>query len=164
MGLREDVDELKELMKKDKLKEKKFKIPFGRKVGKGQRRKNFVTVLIIYENGTIEFKKYKIEDQVIMHDLIPRLAASGYVTFFKGNPFIILPNWSVEPFSPLEHYQKSLINGTNNVGMKLLLAKMQSSTIADKKQMPGWIKWVIGLGLAAVIGYALITGGGGKSA
>jgi hypothetical protein len=159
--IQDDIKELKELIRKQtEEKGKGFKLPFGKKVGKAQKRKNYVTVLILYENGMLDFKKYQIEDQTIMHDIIPRLASAGHVMYWKKNPFIILPNWSVEPFSPLEHYQKSLLSGSNSIGYKLLLAKMLREQINAKKPVSGIVKWIIGIGLAAIIGYALITGGG----
>lgn len=163
MGLSEDVKELKERIATNQLEEteKKFKFPFGKKVGKGQRKKNFVTILLLNENGVYEFKKYQITDQTILHDAIPRLASAGHVMFDKkGNPLIILPNWSVEPFSPLEHYQKSLINGSNTTGFRLLMAKMYSSQVSAKKQVSGWIKWGAGAVILGIIIYAVLTGGG----
>jgi hypothetical protein len=168
MGISEDLKDIKskleELDKQGKVKEKKFKYPWGRKVGKSQRRKNFVTIILINENGTIDYKKYQIIDQTIMHDLIPRLATSGYVMFDKkGNPVIILPNWSVEPFSPMEHYQKSLINGSNTTGYRILMAKMQSEKIDAKKGMANWVKWVIVFIIVGGIIFALVSGGGGKT-
>lgn len=163
MGLVEDINELKELLKsKDQTKvvEKKWKFPFGKKVGAGQKKKNFVTTLALYENGTYEFKKYKIEDQTIIHEMIPRLATAGHVMFdTKGNPLVILPNWSLEPFSPLEHQKQSMINGNNTNGFKVLMARMEKEQIKPSGSMGGWVKWVVGLGLAAIIGYALISGG-----
>lgn len=162
MGIQEDIKELKELVEKKELDktEKRFKLPFGKKVGKAQKKKNYVTVLLIYENGTADFKKYQIDDQTILHDLIPRLAGAGYVIYHKKNPMIILPNWCLEPFSPQEHYNESLLNGSNKVGYKLLMAKMQKEQTGIKPKMGGALKWIIGLIIAAVIGYALITGGG----
>lgn len=163
MGLTEDIKSIKDyIASQEAIKaEKKFKFPFGKKVGRSQRSKNFVTVLIINENGTYFFKKYKIEDQTIMHEAIPRLATAGYVIFDKkGNPLIVLPNWSVEPFSPLEHYQQSLFNGTNKKGYQILMDKMLKEKLSEKGKVGGWVKWVVGLGLAAIIGYALLTGGG----
>lgn len=146
---------------KEGIKEKKFKFPFGKKVGRGQKKKNYITTLIINENGVYSFKKYQIIDQTILHDVIPRLASSGHVMFDKkGTPLIILPNWSVEPFSPLEHYNKSLINGSNTAGFRLLLDRMENSKIDEKKKMGGIAKWIIGFIVAAIIGYALLSGGG----
>lgn len=162
MGIRDDIDELRQLINENKLQnqEKKFRLPFGKKVAKSQRRKNFVTVLLLNENGTYDFKKYQIEDQTILHDGIPRIASSGHVMFDKkGNPLIILPNWSLEPFSPLEHYKESLIGGNNNAGFKLLMAKMQREQLSNKVKVGGAVKWIVGAVILAIIGYALLTGG-----
>lgn len=163
MGIQEDIKELKDLMVRmqEEKNEKGFRLPFGKKVGNRQRRKNYVTVQILHENGTIDYKKLPIEDQTITHDLIPRLATAGYVMYWKKNPTIILPNWSVEPFSPLEHYQKSLLNGSNVKGYKILMAKMHKEQVTDKPKMGNAIKWIIGLGLAGIIIYAILTSGGG---
>lgn len=165
MGLIEDVAEIKkwkdEKELSEKVKEKKWKFPFGKKVGKSQRKKNYLTTLIIQENGTYDFKKYEIIDQTIIHDMIPRLATAGHVMYDKkGNPMVILPNWSVEPFSPLDHLDKSLVNGKNTKGYKILLANMLKQQVTPKAQIGGWVKWVVGLGLGALIVYALISGGG----
>lgn len=166
MGISEDIKEIKDkLVEKEKeglVKEKKWKFPFGKKVGRGQKKKNYVTVLLVNENGIYDFKKYQIEDQTIIHDLIPRIATTDYVMFDKkGNPMIVLMNWSIEPLNPKQHLKDSLANGTNTVGFKILMDKMLKTQVSAKAKMGGWVKWVIGLGLAAIIGYALITGGGG---
>lgn len=164
MGIHEDLEDLKKIILENQVKEKKFKYPFGKKVGKSQRRKNYVTVLILYENGTCDFKKYRIEDQTVMHDLIPRLATAGHVMHDrKGNPILILPNWALEPFSPLVHYEKSMLNGDNSKGFKILMDKMISSKIDTKKKMANWIKWAIGIIIVGGIIFALISGGGGKA-
>jgi hypothetical protein len=160
--LRNDIAKLKEAIEvaETKKEEKKFKLPWGKKVGKGQAKKNYVTVIRIQENHQMDFKKLQIEDQTIMEDSIPRLATAGYVLYWKKNPFIILPSWSVEPFSTVKSTQESLEQGKNVNGYKILLAKMKMSAVTDKKQMSGALKWIIIAGLAAIVGYAFITGGG----
>ena len=165
MSLVEDIEELKKIIKEDKEKGKKWKYPGGTKVSNAQRKKNYVTVLITYENGTCDFKKYQIKNQTVWHDMIPRLATAGHVMFDKkGNPIIILPNWSVEPFSPLESYENSMVNGSNTKGYKILMAAMQSEKVDGKKPFPGWIKWVGGAVILGIIVYALISGGGSGGA
>lgn len=161
MGIAEDIQQIKTLLEdKQNVKEKKFKYPFGKKVGKSQKKKNYVTVFSPYENGFVDIKKYQIIDQTIVHDVIPRLATAGHVMHDKnGNPILILPNWSVEPFSPLEHYQKTLIDGSNTNGYKIIMARMESEKTDAKKKMGGVVKWIIGLGLAAIIIYAILSGG-----
>jgi len=162
-NLKEDIQELRELVIKDKgeVKEKKFKFPFGTKVGRGQKKRNYVTVQILMENGIYAFKKYQIIDQTIIHNLIPRLANAGLVMFDKkGNPLIILPEWSVEPFSPRSHFEGTLKNGSNIKGFSILMNKMKSEAISSSSKMGGAVKWIIGIAIAAIIGYALLTGGG----
>jgi len=162
MGLTEKIQkEIKRNEELSKVKEKKFRYPFRKKVGKTQRKRNFVTTLVINENGTCDFSKYQINEQTILHDLIPRLATAGHLLFDKkGNPLIILPNWSVEPFSPLEHYKETMIDGSNTKGYKILMSRMLSDKVDAKKQMGSVIKWVLGLGLAAIVIYAFVTSGG----
>ena len=161
MGLSEDIKEIKSrLEEQDSKKEKKFRLPFGKKVGTGQKKKNYITLMKINENGQVDYKKVQIVDQTFMEDDVPRLAAAGYVMYYKKNPMIILPSWSVEPFSPLENYKQSLINGTNTVGYSLLMAKMKKELISSKTPMGGWVKWIIILALVGIGIYAIFFTGG----
>ena len=171
----EDLAEIKAIIKpleEKSKKTKKFKLPWGKKVGKAQAKKNWITIMKINENGHINFSKQQIDEQTIMEDGVPRLATNQYVMFYKNAPMIILPSWSVEPlpvntndrvefipFSPKENLEESLVKGTNTKGYKIILAKMLKETVNPKKPMSNVIKWIIGLGLAGIIGYALISGG-----
>lgn len=166
MGLQEDIDrKIKEQLDLQKVKEKKWKFPWGKRVGRSQKKKNYVTVLNVHENGHYDFKKYQITDQTVMHSLVPRLATAEHVLFDKkGNPMIILPDWSVEPFSPKQHFDKSMENGSNTKGFKVLLSRMESNKIEEKKGISKVVWWIIGLGLLGLIVYALVTGGGHSAA
>lgn len=163
MAIKDDIKDIKKLVRnatEEKDKKKKFRFPFGKRVGRGQKKRNYLTVLVINENGIYDFKKYQINEQTIMHDLVPRLATTDYVLFNKkGNPMVILPSWSVEPFSLKENFEKSLEEGSNKKGFQILMSKMKSEAVNPKKQMAGALKWIIGLVIAAIIGYALLTGG-----
>ncbi len=159
-NLKKDINEIKEIVSgKKKKKGKKFKIPMSARVKNAFARKNYVTIMKINENHQIEFKKKQIEEQTFWEEEIPRLAAAGHVCYYKKNPMIILPSWSVEPFSPRESYESSMVNGSNSKGFKLLMNTMKLSTLESKKKMPNMLKWILGAGLVAIIGYALITGG-----
>jgi len=163
MGMQETLKNIEELLAKQQegVKEKKFRFPWGKKVGRSQKKKNYVTILLLNENGVYDFKKYQIEEQTIIHDLIPRLATSGHVMFDKkGNPLIILPNWSVEPFSPKKHFDDSLENGSNKKGYQILMSKMKSEMVSSSKKIGGMFKWIIGIVIGGVIIYALVSGGG----
>jgi hypothetical protein len=163
MGLTDEIkdlkSQLKELEDSEIFKKKKFSFPFGKKVSQSQRNNNFVTVLVINENGTYDFAKYQIKDQTFMHNKIPRLASAGYTMFDKrGNPLLILPSWSVQPFSPLENYNQTLINGSNTTGYELLMDKMLKEQTSTKLKMNVTLKWILGFGLVAIIIYALLAG------
>ena len=161
MGLQEDIKEIKQkLQEQDTKKPKEFKIPFGKRVGAGKKKQNYVTLIKINENSQITFKKVKIVDQTFIEDDVPRLASAGYVLFHKKNPVIILPSWSVEPFSPLVHYNKSLSDGSNSVGYPLLMARMKKEQISSAKPMGNFIKWALGIGLLGIILYAIFFSGG----
>jgi hypothetical protein len=175
MGLTEVENELKLLRetmdKSKKEKEKKFRIPFGKKVGRGQKKKNYITVVKLMENGNLSFKKYKIDNQTFIDEGIPRLASAGYVYYWKKNPFIFLPNWSVEPlseeknfkpFNKEEDFKDSIKEGRNTVAYQLLMARMESEKIVNKKKIGGWLPWVIGIILAGIIIYAIFFTGGAK--
>ena len=162
MAINDRLEKIEELLiKKDGVQEKKFIYPWGKKVSRGQRRNNYVTVIILNENGTIDFKKYQINQQTIMHELIPRLATAAHVMHDKkGNPVIILPAWSVDPLSPKQHFEKSLENGTNIKGFQIIMNIMKSEAVSAKKSMGSLVKWGLGLLVGGIIIYAVITGGG----
>ena len=159
--LREELKEIKELLVETKeKKEKKFRLPFTKKVSPRSGSKGYITLLKINENGFIDIKKEKIEDQTIMVDGIPRLAPPNVVLHWKKNPILILPSWSVKPFSPADNYEESEKEKMNTKGYKILLDKMKKETVGSKPQMGNMIKWILGLGLLAIIIYAFVTSGG----
>lgn len=142
-----------------KLKKKKFNIPFWKRVGTAKKKQNYVTVIRINENGQLKFDVKRIENQTIMVDKIPRLATINYVMYYKKNPVIILPSWSVKPFNPADNLEKSLEDGSNVKGFAILLEKMQREQLGSKKPIGGIVKIGLGLALVAIIGYAFISGG-----
>lgn len=166
MALQEDIHEIKELLKsneadKEKVKVKKFKIPFKGRVSPKKASQGYVTIMKINENGFVDFIKQPIKEQTTMVDGIPRLASPNYVLHWGKNPMLIQPSWSVKPFSPEDQFNKSLNDGSNTKGYPILLARMKSDTTSGiKKEMGSMVKWILGLGLVGIIAYAFITGGG----
>lgn len=161
MGIQEDIQEIKDAVAgmNEEKKGKQYRLPFGKKVGKNQRKKNYVTVFILNENNGLEIKKLPITNQTILLEKIPRLAAAGYVFYWKTNPIIFLPSWSVEPISGRKEFLNSINNGSNISGYEILLAEIENSATKSKMAGKGIIAWVLGIGLAAIIGYAFLTGG-----
>lgn len=154
--IEEKLDEA--IGKKEKQKTKDFKLPFSSRVTGGKAKKNFVTVMKINDNGEISFTKEQIADQTIVVDSIPRIASGEYMMRYKRNPLMILPSWSVQPFSPSENARASLNDGSNSNGYRLLMNRMQAEAIKLGKKIGGL---GIGIGALIIIGiivYALVTG------
>lgn len=161
VGLNERLENIERLMEevkdgKKKKREKPFKLPFGKKVNKAQKKKNYVTIMKINENGGVDFQKTRIEEQAFVEEGIPRLGTADYILHWKGNPMVILPSWSVKPFSPVEQYEKSMLDGSNTKGYKILMAKMYSTQTSSKKEVGNIVKWILGAGLLLIIAYAFI--------
>jgi hypothetical protein len=145
-----------------KLQTKKLRLPFKAKVGRKKQKLNWVGILKVNENGTIEPSKQQIKDQTIMVDGVPRLATSDCVlrwnTLRKTFPVIFLESWSVIPYSPNERVKASMLDGSNKKGYRILLDRMESEKVKDlNKKGLGWIKWVIGLVVLGVIVYAFAS-------
>jgi hypothetical protein len=165
MGLNDTLEQiqkdLKELKGGEKEKKPKaFRLPFGKKVGKGQLKKNYILVIKVNENGNPEWIKEPIVDQTVIVDGIPRLATPEYIIHYKKCPIMLLPSSSVEPINWRDMHKRSLSDGSNAAGYRLLMNRMKLSTVeGTKKKMGGWVAWILGIGVLGFIGYALFTGG-----
>jgi hypothetical protein len=158
----ERIEEKLDEISKEKTKKKSergFRLPSKAKVRGKRAKENYVTILKINENKNVEFIKEKVQDQTILVDGIPRILGAEYVMNYKRSPLIILPNWSVEPFSPYKSYQSSLDNGSNSAGYRLLMNRMQSEALKIGKKIGGLGIGIGALAIGGIILYALLTGG-----
>jgi hypothetical protein len=160
-------DNLKEMIKKiaenqEKLLQtketKEYKLPRPARLSFGKIKKNFITAIIINENRTLDFKKVQIVDGCVELDGVPRMSTTDYVVHYKGKPFIILPSWSIKPFSPQEHYDDTIKNNSTNTGRKLIIAKMKHDQIVPKKSFGG-LGWILLILALVGVGYYLFKGG-----
>lgn len=159
--LKQEVAELNEnfdlINKKKKNKKRKFRIPLSKRVKGRKARENYITIIYVNENGSIDFKKKKIIDQTIMIEGVPRLATAEYVLRYKRNPIIIQPSWSVEPFSPRENKKKTSGDEMDTTGYRILLNIMKSEAIKGVKKL-GWGMGIGGLVVLAIVVYAFMGG------
>jgi len=139
-------------------KPKEFKIPFFKRVRPRQAMKDYVTIMKLNENGSVDFIKDKIQDQTVNVDGIPRLATPQHIIHWKKNPILILPTWSVEPFCPHKEYVNSFSKDNNSIGWRLLINAMGTDSASLKKKIGGW-GWLVGLIVLAIVGFAVIKGG-----
>jgi len=150
-------------MLSEKEKPKGLKLPFKGRVKGSKAKKGYVGVIRINENGVINATKELIEEQTLMVEGVPRLANPDYILNWKIGtktyPIVILPSWSVKPFSPSEDFKRSLSDGSNTAGYRLLLNRMKLSVVDDKKKGLGKLGWIFGAVVIGIIAYALISGG-----
>jgi len=150
--LKEEIKELKEIVRGDeKKKKKKFRIPFMARLGKKAVRKGYVTVAIIRENKNIDFIKEPIVDSTIKLDGDSFHALKDEdVFFYKNKPFIFQAKSRLNPYNPLQ--------GKNETyGQKYIMARMEGDKIVTKKKLGLGIS-IGALIVIAVIAYALIAG------
>ena len=134
---------------------KKFKLPSKGKMSKTDLKNNYATVIAIGDNREIKFAKAQINEGTINFDGIPRIATTDYMLSYQGKPAIILPNWSVRPFSPVENYSQEVKEKMTSAGYKLLINRIELGKVADKKKFGNW--WIFPLILGViVIGYILL--------
>ena len=143
---------------KKEAKKRTFKIPFKGKVNKAKAKKGYTTVLLIKENRNVDFVKYPIDEQTFMHDGAPRIATAEETLWYKGKPFLILPNWSTKPFSPTDNYQGTIQKQYGAQGARLLYNRMNMELIKAKKSISGMLVIGIIIGLIA-LGYFAYQGG-----
>lgn len=156
--IRDLLEELNDNLKEKPKVKKGFKIPFKSKVSGSKAKKGWTTALVIKENRNVDFQKYLIDEQSIVVDGIPRIVTPEETLYYKGKPFVIVPNWSVKPFSPEKNYEEAVRNQLTSQGYKLLLNKLKSEAIKPKKSVSGLVGIGIVLALAA-LGYMAYKGG-----
>lgn len=158
-GLKDEIRLLRktiesgEIVEKKEKKPKPFKIPWKAKVGKTQSKKNYATVMNILENGDVNFTREQIDGQTIIVDGVPRLATGDVILRYKNKPLIVLPNWSVKPFSLADNYAEVEKQNMNIRGYKILLNKMKQEAISAKK------KFAMGVGMWIILGLVIIGAG-----
>lgn len=170
-GIKDEIKEIREILSKDKeetkkQKVKKFIIPRKGRINRARAKKNWVTVLELYENRTAKFNRYKIDEQTIMIDDVPRLATADNIFLIEGRqkkPLVVLPTWSVKPTSPSdkdffsisENYKETENKGLTKTGYKVLFNRMKTEAMSTKKPVPWWL-WLVGLGIIGVVIYLVM--------
>ena len=159
MSLVKKVDEIAkyiELQKEQegKSKGKKFKLPFGVMVGsKNKIKKNNVLVFSISSNGSIDIKFVPVINEMIYlpnHQLY-HLASADYMLRYKKYPVIIQPEWSLIPFSPKDHLEKTEKNKEISLPQKVIINAVKLAQLKLKTPLGGKaILWVI-IGIVGIL-------------
>lgn len=127
----------------------------AKKLGKIEQKKGYVRYIFIGENKQIKVMKIPIEEGTTMVEGIPRIATADYMLNWDGQPTIIQPAWSVEPFSPVKNYEESVQKQMTAQGHKLLLNRIELGGIKAKKKISGAVIFFI-IVILAIAAYMLL--------
>lgn len=155
-NLREDIRKLNENFNKLLAKKKVKPVKLKNRLSKFQAKHNWVYILYINENKEWKPIKCPIEEATTLVEGIPRLASPEYMTTYLGKPAMILPAWSVKPFSPVESYEETVKDQMSSAGYRLLLNRIEQGEVKTKKRISGTLIFFIIIALI-VGGYLLLT-------
>ncbi len=155
----EKIDETYDFIqqvKEGNVKIKKLRIPRKAKVGKLKRKKGYIGILRVDENGTLRGEKVKVEDSTFtLKDGTNHATDSGEILYWNGKfPVFIQPTWSINPTDLRKEKPKN-----ETYGQKYIQARMLKAVITNKKKAGNMVIWIV-VAIAAVIGYSVISKGG----
>ncbi len=158
-SIRELLQAIKDQNEKEPVKPKEWKIPFKGRVNKMKANKGWATIQIIRNNGEMQFEKAPIVDGIVRVDKFPRIGTIDYKLSYKGKPFLIIPEWSMKPFSPVENYAKVEQDKMNIAGRRTVLATLEGEKIKGKGLGGNYIGWIILIVAVGAAAYYLFKGG-----
>lgn len=154
-GLNEKIDKLVEVEGA-----KGFKLPWSAKLGKKKIRNGWVIVCYINENKEVQFFKKKVEEGTIIHKEIPYLANSQYMLSYKRKPLLIVPSWSIEPFSANVNMSEAERLKTLSIGYRYIYNRLRNTMLSEKKGFGGILLIVGGILVIGALAYLIFHGGG----
>jgi hypothetical protein len=143
--LNKDMEEIKNKLEP----KKKFKLPFGTKMGATSKvKKNYVLALVLRENGGLDIKWLPINDGMVYYSRNKtfHVATTDYIGYYKKYPYIILPEWRLQPISRDELINEKTDNEASS--QKVLIDIMERAKLKGGGLGGGKLLWII-IGLAA---------------
>jgi len=120
---------------------KQFKLPIASRISKGKvMKKEWVHIMMIRTNGSIQIKTCKIEEDTVKFGDYFYDARACNVLRYKGMPVLVLKEWNISPEVPSkehvlnseEDYKESVKDGKLTLPQKLILTKMKMEAIKPK--------------------------------
>lgn len=137
---------------------KEFKL--GAKITTGWKtklKKNYVLVFRIRSNGTLVINFAPINnDMIYIQDAgTYHISNIKYMLRYKNYPAMILPEWSLKPFSPAEHFKETEEKEELALPQKVIINAMKMAQLKPSGAMAGkTILWVL---IAGVVVLYLIS-------
>lgn len=152
------VRTMEQQSKEPEKKQKKFKLKFP-KLTKKQEKENYVCAIFLKTNGNIDAQKVKISDEIIKDkEGYPHAVTVDYIWRYRGQPTVIIPEWSFEPLRTtrlLQEMKEKNIRSPYDI--KIVERYLERGQIEQKKKVGGMtIIWIIiGVIAMAIIAKAL---------
>ena len=157
LSVKEKVDMVFEQLATTKPnKTKKLKLPRKAKVRKGKRKKGWIGIVRIDENGNMTGEKAKLEDSTIrLKDKTYHATDGSEIGYWDSKfPVIFQPTWRKNPLKIKKEGQ----DDNETYGHKYIMARMLGDTIKVKAGQAKALLWIVGIGIAGYFGYMLATG------
>lgn len=141
---RKVVQEVLESQRKGKKSKKRQFLKL--RLTKDQIKKNFVSYILLRDNGSMDIRKMRIQDGAIYipENKTYHMAQGNHIWTYKGNlPVIVQPEWSTEPVTKESLTRQSIKEGTNVMGQKFLIKKAEEVAAGLKVKSPVDKKWVL---------------------
>ena len=151
---------LEELKGKKEIEETSFwsKWKFWENLTRGNIKRGWVNIVYISDNKNIRILKAPIDENVIMIDNIPHVINASDIYLHKNKPTIIVPAWSIKPFSAEQNLKDTKEAGNSTLGWEYIMNYLKKTEIKAVKNM-GVMIWII-CGIIAIGGiYYLIKSG-----
>jgi hypothetical protein len=134
-------------------------IPWNAKVGKRKIRNGWVLVYKYNLNKGWTFMRSEIKDGTILVDGIPRIVTANNIGLYKGKkPMVVCLGYSIQLLDLVDHYEKTTAAGLGTKGWKLLISRIKTEALVEKKGISGTVIWIIIIAIGA-LGYFAYRGG-----
>lgn len=156
--MKEIAETVKKQSEEPEKKKKKPVINFKKLSGK-KKKQNYINAMILKTNQEIELQQVPVNDELIkLKNENPHAVTTDYVWHHKGQPVVIIPEWSFEPFRPQRLIDEAKAGKIRTpYDLKIEARYLARGQIEMKKGMKGkWFIWVIvGVVILGIIGKAL---------
>jgi len=149
--LRSIKGSLDDLVKQKEL--AKFPMPRRARVGRVKAKKNWVSIIYLRENNTALFLKAPINEGVVTVNNIPHVVRNEYIMMYKNRPFVIIPEWSTEPYNPRKDSMDAFKDGRSSMGWQTLAHYLESEKLTNKKKVSIGLIIIILIALGAAAYY-----------
>lgn len=131
---------------------KEFKLPAKIRRGVKSKKKvkqNYAILIYVRTNGYADIDYAPIEDDMIYSKQsgLYHLATTDYIMRYKKFPLIIVPEWSLEPFSPKKSLVETIEEGKLSLPQKAIINMVKLAQLGPKKSAisPSMIWIVLGV-------------------